>query len=803
MPVFLWNPISISLLSQLILASVITSYFAYNAVRNRNEQTIRAPSLWLFIVFLSFNLYLFCNFLKSVLHPDFQAFVLPWPSIPGAVAVISVCILAYLFPGRLQVTPFERWGFRLACATMLALELYFLANRLKWFAQGYIEYRPGWMDHFMVAGLVWAMALFARQYLQARSQKAITGSQRVTRRGREAALALLFFCLAPLSLNLLLLLRSFGLVGPVTTEIANVVITIILLTAFTLVYLNYVPERTSFLIKLSGLTLATILVVLGSVAWLISPVYSDAYRSSNFLQSETALRFEPDGMGGYLLNRTGYNFETDTGERLTEFDQPLDLPFTFPFYGVGHDSFFIKEDGFLSFYDWIAWRDIAHRYGALPAIVPLALSLDGEERVPGSGVFLKAGDDRVVVTWNANSDYLPRQSYSYQVVLYPKGVIEIAYRQIPKQPSFSPLVLHATPWFRGITPGHLNGPIDRYAFSDQMPVSSPSMHAVIEDYRLDFLLYLNRVYRPLAWFVFITSIITLIAFPLFFVHSLVTPLNSLLRGVRQFRAGAPADDLPVKFRDEIGYLTQSFSEMARDQRDLIESLEDRVADRSREVSRIAAENARLQERNRLSGDLHDAVSQSLFSSALIAEAIESDWKEDPQKGLQKLALLRDLNVSALTEMRQLLIELRPRALTEKPLAFLLKDLVEAFRSNHETDVSLEVSGSFLLPGDVQVSFLRTAQEGLGNIAKHAKATTVSVQFDCTANSALLIIDDNGLGFDANAVGEGHFGLDIMQDRADKIGATLEIESGVGRGTRITLVWLGNGNVEADRGAIDG
>ena len=97
MPIFLWNPISISLLSQLILAVVIACYFAWNVWSEWKRDVSRSLTAWLFVGFLSFSLFLLCGFLKAVLHPDFQAFVLPWASIPGAVAIISVCALAYRF----------------------------------------------------------------------------------------------------------------------------------------------------------------------------------------------------------------------------------------------------------------------------------------------------------------------------------------------------------------------------------------------------------------------------------------------------------------------------------------------------------------------------------------------------------------------------------------------------------------------------------------------------------------------------------------------------------------------------------
>ena len=79
------------------------------------------------------------------------------------------CALAYRFPARLPVTALEKWLFRLVCSSMLALEGYVLLVRLRWFAQGYVEYRPAWMDHFLVGGLVWAMVIFARQYFTARA----------------------------------------------------------------------------------------------------------------------------------------------------------------------------------------------------------------------------------------------------------------------------------------------------------------------------------------------------------------------------------------------------------------------------------------------------------------------------------------------------------------------------------------------------------------------------------------------------------------------------------------------------------
>ncbi|MCP4538072.1 MAG: PAS domain-containing protein [Chloroflexi bacterium] len=194
------------------------------------------------------------------------------------------------------------------------------------------------------------------------------------------------------------------------------------------------------------------------------------------------------------------------------------------------------------------------------------------------------------------------------------------------------------------------------------------------------------------------------------------------------------------------------------------------------------------ERNRLAQDLHDAVNQTLFSAAIIAETIPDIWQQDPQRGAQVLAELRLLNQSALSEMRTLLLELRPSALTEKKFGELARYLGKAFSARTQIAVELDIEGDGILPPDVQIAFYRIVQESFNNIAKHAQATQVTVYFDCMPEQAILSISDNGCGFDINYVPAGHLGLDIMRERAAKIGATLEIETQPGRGTFSTLIW---------------
>jgi signal transduction histidine kinase len=215
---------------------------------------------------------------------------------------------------------------------------------------------------------------------------------------------------------------------------------------------------------------------------------------------------------------------------------------------------------------------------------------------------------------------------------------------------------------------------------------------------------------------------------------------------------------------------------------------------------VAVENARLlervqaaaaqEERQRLARDLHDAVTQTLFSASLIADVLPRVWEKDPELAVVRLAELSELNRGALAEMRTLLLELRPAVLVESALPDLLRQLVEAARGRERLQIDLEVEGTPPeegLPPEIHVALYRIAQEGLNNVVKHAAATRVSVQLAFGVTGVLLSVVDNGRGFDTAAAHNDSLGLQIMQERAAKIGAELQIESAPGAGTAVTVI----------------
>ncbi len=213
-----------------------------------------------------------------------------------------------------------------------------------------------------------------------------------------------------------------------------------------------------------------------------------------------------------------------------------------------------------------------------------------------------------------------------------------------------------------------------------------------------------------------------------------------------------------------------------------------LAIESARFSEQAQQAAAMEERQRLARDLHDAVTQTLFSASMIADVLPRLWERKPQEGLRRLAELRQLTRGALAEMRTLLLELRPNALSEANLGDVLHQLGEAVTGRARLPVAVTVTGEATLTPDVRVAFYRIAQEAMHNIIKHANASQVAVDLHLAPHSAILCISDDGRGFDPASVDGGHFGLHIMHERAAAVGAALRVESQPGHGTRITVLW---------------
>ncbi len=216
---------------------------------------------------------------------------------------------------------------------------------------------------------------------------------------------------------------------------------------------------------------------------------------------------------------------------------------------------------------------------------------------------------------------------------------------------------------------------------------------------------------------------------------------------------------------------------------------------------LAIANARLQdhieraaietERTRLARELHDTVTQEIFTASVLAESIPRVWDQHRSEAEANLRQLHQLTRSALAALRALLLELRPAELEQKSLGDLLRQLGEAMTTRSGVPITLTIADDCaMLPNRVKVAFYRIAQESLMNTAKYAQARTISVRLRrLPAKQAYqLEIRDDGQGFKTAAVSAGHFGIRMMRERAQAVDAVLRITSRHEQGTHVTVKW---------------
>jgi PAS domain S-box-containing protein len=213
-----------------------------------------------------------------------------------------------------------------------------------------------------------------------------------------------------------------------------------------------------------------------------------------------------------------------------------------------------------------------------------------------------------------------------------------------------------------------------------------------------------------------------------------------------------------------------------------------IAIHNAQLHEQARELAAYHERQRLARDFHDAVSQTLFSATITAETLARRWQQNPQMVGPKLAELHRLTRGALAETRAVLLELRPEALKEMAFDDLVLQLIEATQSRKRLNITSHLEGADSLPVEAKLLFYRITQEALNNIVKHAQATQVDVSLSKHDEKVMLEIRDNGQGFDPATVKPASMGLGFMRERAESMGAVLEMDSGVGRGTRVRVTW---------------
>ncbi|MEE8470159.1 MAG: HAMP domain-containing protein [Dehalococcoidia bacterium] len=286
----------------------------------------------------------------------------------------------------------------------------------------------------------------------------------------------------------------------------------------------------------------------------------------------------------------------------------------------------------------------------------------------------------------------------------------------------------------------------------------------------------------------------------FTTRQVVRPLSRLTAGAQQIAAGDLSNPIPTRGADEVRTLAQSLETMrvrlndAYDERLRWEKeLETRVRARTEEVHQLLKNIISVQEeeRKRLSRDLHDETSQTLATLLVMIQTAHDMLSSGEKKGKELLVGALVQATQAMTDIRRIMLDLRPSSLDDLGFIYALRSYAEDRLGLLEVSVEFEVIGEERrLEATVETALFRILQEAVNNAAKHAHAEKVCICLEFLGDKLIATVEDNGQGFDVEGVPasslDDRLGLEGMKERAALIGAALSFRSQPGRGTTIQV-----------------
>ncbi len=599
------SPAAISFLSQVILSLAATvTLLALQRQARDVETALLAATFSAFTVFLALSL------LDAASPPAQRLTFVFFQNAALGVALVFLVQFAYRL---LPSTPHRPWEAAVALVVTLAyalLETRFALVRQSRFVQGEVLFRAPEMDYLLLATFAWAPLVLLRAFLaQVRAENRPSLWRAIlyphTRPARAVG-AIFGASVAAVALVLVEILRSANLLP---TNLARAMIsmgTLFTIYIFCISYLEYRAERLRLVTRLGGSVLTVLLALFGVIGWVVVPVHAATFVPD--VPRHRTLHFIPNARGGYVVTSGPAEFENDLGERLSLAEprrtprgstpRPGDcsdaIAFPFRFFGRDYSHVYVCNDGTVGLDEPLKF----HNYQAMgrrsPMLMALLTNLDSDAST--GGVFANQGESHLVVTWyRMRGVHRPDAEYTVQLVLHSSGAFDIVYPQLfaPGDPA---LAYHpnddpaASIWAIGVLPGRASTPLSPVQVSFNRTPLYIGPEGAVHDFAREFLHHQNDLMMPLAWLVLLSSVVVIVGVPLHLRSHVGKPLAALLAGVHRLDEGKLDVCVPVRSRDEIGYLTQSFNTMASWLSSLINSLEERVAQRT---AALAAANDEL------------------------------------------------------------------------------------------------------------------------------------------------------------------------------------------------------------------
>lgn len=340
-----------------------------------------------------------------------------------------------------------------------------------------------------------------------------------------------------------------------------------------------------------------------------------------------------------------------------------------------------------------------------------------------------------------------------------------------------------------------DAPDDRDHVVASVPVPGSDLYLLLEQEKDIALALPNELLRQLMLFGSVGFLVTLFT-AWVTTRNVVKPTMALIHDSERLAKGDLATPVTVRAQDEIGRLAENLETMRQRLNSALQDLEEtnkgleaRVRERTQLLSEALGKiiSAQEEERRRLARELHDETAQALVTLSLVIDGIRDKALVDPSAARQQALEAKELANNLLEGTRRLIFDLRPTVLDDFGLVSALRWCAERYLEDRGIEVVFK-AGNPTLPAHLQVAMFRIAQEAINNIAKHSQAKQARIEVSNDDKVISLVVEDDGQGFNlARNWSQGtKVGLVGMRERANLLGAKLEISSFPGKGTRVYL-----------------
>lgn len=262
-------------------------------------------------------------------------------------------------------------------------------------------------------------------------------------------------------------------------------------------------------------------------------------------------------------------------------------------------------------------------------------------------------------------------------------------------------------------------------------------------------------------------------------------LDQLEEASMAFERGNFSYRVPELGADEIGVVGKRLNIMSKRVEEQIASLQ-RLSTERAEWSETLKQATITEERQRLARELHDAVSQQLFAISMMTSAVQHNITGNSDKAARQMAMIEEMAGIAQSEMRALLLHLRPAHLEGKRLKEGVDDLMHELQQKHDLSITWDIQEMHHLTKGVEDHLFRIIQEAISNALRHAKASSLQVKMSVVSDQVRLRVEDDGVGFNPEIEKHASYGMRTMNERVNEIGGVLEIITLPNKGTQIDV-----------------